>query len=161
MSGVDARQPPRFVPTLTGVVPDAPTHAGLDAVQHGPANSTATMACPELARAEPELQPTEPATPWEMPARAQPISPAQQNCADVGQEAVLSAEELHAMRVEMMARLEDELQARLHVALSDSIQRHTQNFYQAVCADMDDLMRSTVQDVITHELAQHLDGVKR
>ena len=96
-----------------------------------------------------------------MPALAQPISPAQQNCADGGQEAVRSAEELHAMRVEMMARLEDELQARLHAALSDSIQRHTQNFYQAVCADMDDLVRSTVQDVITHELAQHLDGVQR
>lgn len=134
MAAMDTRHPPRFVPTLTDVVPETE-----------PMPEAAS--CEALPEQEPELV-DEP-----LVQAVQPIPPAvaqmpemqfgQQDWADMAQ----------SMQSKVMARLDEALEERLRYALADMVQLHTQTLYQAIRTDVERMVSSSVHEAIAQELA--------
>lgn len=142
MFNSDARQPPRFVPTLTDVVLEQAAPAPQEPMPDR--LSTVTPEPPlEENCAEPQAEVVEVA------AASLPMSPLIQ--APVAtQDWSLMAQ---AMQVSVMARLDGALQERLRYALSDLVQMHTQSLYQAIRQDVEQLVSVSVHEAIAQELA--------
>ena len=135
MAAMDTRHPPRFVPTLTDVVPDA------EAMLAAPNFAVSQEHLPEPTDA-PLLQDVESAAPLAKTASA-PELPTQQDLVDMAQ----------SMQANVMARLDEALEERLRYALADMVQLHTQSLYQAIRADVERLVSSAVHEAIAQELA--------
>lgn len=142
MFNSDARQPPRFVPTLTDVVLEQAAPAPQEPMPYR--LSTVTPEPPlEENCAEPLAEVAEVA------AVSLPMSPPIQ--APVAtQDWSLMAQ---AMQVSVMARMDGALQERLRYALSDLVQMHTQSLYQAIRQDVEQLVSVSVHEAIAQELA--------
>lgn len=132
MAAMDTRHPPRFVPTLTDVVPEVETIPVAAAVQGLPV---------EPVLKEVPLTLGDDATP--AIAIAPELLLAQQDLEDMAQ----------AMQMKVMARLDEALEERLRYALADMVQLHTQALYQSIRTDVERLVGSAVHDAIAQELA--------
>lgn len=140
MFNSDARQPPRFVPTLTDVVleqaapaPQEPMPDRLSTVTPEPpleencAEPVAELVeVAEVAAVSPPIQAPVAAQDWSLMAQA--------------------------MQVSVMARLDGALQERLRYALFDLVQMHTQSLYQAIRQDVEQLVSVSVHEAIAQEL---------
>lgn len=129
MSGMDSRQPPRFVPTLTDVVQEAahvvPAANTVEYVfAQAPAEAVEAVALPEQSAQTPQSV-HEPD--W--------------------------AETEQAIQSRVMERIDTDLEERLRYALADMVQLHTQTLYQAIRQDVEALVRTSVQEAIAQELA--------
>ncbi len=145
MFNSDARQPPRFVPTLTDVVLEQAAPAPQESTPDW--LSTVTPEPPlEENCAEPLAEVAEVA---EVAAVSLPMSPPIQ-APVAAQDWSLMAQ---AMQVSVMARLDGALQERLRYALSDLVQMHTQSLYQAIRQDVEQLVSVSVHEAIAQELA--------
>lgn len=136
MAAMDTRHPPRFVPTLTDVVPDAETMLA------APNFAVSQEHLPEPADASFVQDVAESAAPLAKTASA-PELPTQQCLVDIAQ----------SMQANVMARLDEALEERLRYALADMVQLHTQSLYQAIRADVERLVSSAVHEAIAQELA--------
>lgn len=142
MSGVDNRQPPRFVPTLTDVVPEA---------EH-PSAAPAPFAA-ETVQAVP-VQPLtpqgtdEPAVPCAAQSSASFLSPVSEALKESDWSAMAES-----MQTKVMARLDEDLEERLRYALADMVQLHTQALYQAIREDVEKLVQTSIHEAIAQELA--------
>lgn len=124
MSSIDARQPPRFVPTLTDVV-----------VEPVGVSKTAAAMPVQTDRAVPVEPTTE--------QIAKPIEVVtQQDCSELAL----------SLQARVMARLDDALEERLRYALADMVQLHTHALYQAIRQDVERLVSASVHDAIAQEL---------
>ncbi len=135
MSALDARQPPRFVPTLTDVVLE----------QSAPATQ---------AQAPETLSTFAPEPPFEERCAVQQaevaVVPLPIQSPVAGQDWSLMAQ---AMQVKVMERLDGALEERLRYALADLVQMHTQTLYQAIRQDVEQLVSVSVHEAIAQELA--------
>lgn len=135
MSALDARQPPRFVPTLTDVVLE----------QSAPATQ---------AQAPETLSTFAPEPPFEERCAVQQaevaVVPLPIQSPVAGQDWSLMAQ---AMQVKVMERLDGALEERLRYALADLVQMHTQTMYQAIRQDVEQLVSVSVHEAIAQELA--------
>ncbi|WP_287916725.1 hypothetical protein [Comamonas sp.] len=139
MFNSDARQPPRFVPTLTDVVQEQAAPA--------PTPDRLSTVTPEPPLEENFAEPV--AEQVEVAAVSLPMSPPIQ-APVAAQDWSLMAQ---AMQVSVMARLDSALQERLRYALSDLVQMHTQSLYQAIRQDVEQLVSVSVHEAIAQELA--------
>lgn len=134
MSALDARQPPRFVPTLTDVV-----------LEQSPATQ---------AQAPETLSTFAPEPPFEERCAVQQaevaVVPLPIQSPVAGQDWSLMAQ---AMQVKVMERLDGALEERLRYALADLVQMHTQTLYQAIRQDVEQLVSVSVHEAIAQELA--------
>ena len=135
MAAMDTRHPPRFVPTLTDVVPDAETMLA------APNFAVSQEHLPEPVDASFVQDVAESAAPLAKTASA-PELPTQQCLVDIA-----------SMQANVMARLDETLEERLRYALADMVQLHTQSLYQAIRADVERLVSSAVHEAIAQELA--------
>ncbi len=135
MPALDARQPPRFVPTLTDVVLE----------QSAPATQ---------AQAPETLSTFAPEPPFEESCAVQPaevaVVPLPIQSPVAAQDWSLMAQ---AMQVKVMERLDGALEERLRYALADLVQMHTQTLYQAIRKDVEQLVSVSVHEAIAQELA--------
>lgn len=135
MSALDARQPPRFVPTLTDVVLE----------QSAPATQ---------AQAPETLSTFAPEPPFEERCAVQQaevaVVPLPIQSPVAGQDWSLMAQ---AMQVKVMERLDGALEEHLRYALADLVQMHTQTLYQAIRQDVEQLVSVSVHEAIAQELA--------
>lgn len=135
MAAMDTRHPPRFVPTLTDVVPES------EAMQAAPNLVVSREHLPEPEDAS-VMQDVESAAPLAKIASALEL-PAQQDLVDIAQ----------SMQANVMARVDEALEERLRYALADMVQLHTQSLYQAIRADVERLVSSAVHEAVAQELA--------
>jgi len=154
MSNMDARQPPRFVPTLTDVVAES---VGQHALPIG-------MIAPEAAPV-PVVQAVQPAPAAAVRNAAESEGGAR--AADLAAEVVVqplaSPQEpsplpdgvalAHTLQEKVMARLDATLEERLRYALADMVQLHTQALYQAIREDVEGLVSASVHEAVAQELA--------
>lgn len=136
MAAMDTRHPPRFVPTLTDVVPES------EAMQAAPNLAVSQEHLPEPEDAPFVQDVAESAAPLAKTASA-PELPTQLDLVDIAQ----------SMQANVMARLDEALEERLRYALADMVQLHTQSLYQAIRADVERLVSSAVHEAIAQELA--------
>lgn len=135
MSALDARQPPRFVPTLTDVVLE----------QSAPATQAQAPEAPSTFAPEPPFEESCAVQQAEVAVVPLPIqSPV------AAQDWSLMAQ---AMQVKVMERLDGALEERLRYALADLVQMHTQTLYQAIRQDVEQLVSVSVHEAIAQELA--------
>lgn len=137
MTLMDARQPPRFVPTLTDVVSEHLTQAREEFAQQQTHDS-----------AELEVS--------EEPQATEIIPPALLPILDAELDRALLAE---FMQTSIMDRLDSVLEERLRYALADLVQLHTQAMYQAIRLDVERLVNTSVHEAIAQELA-HIQKIK-
>lgn len=135
MSALDARQPPRFVPTLTDVV----LEQSAPATQAQAPETLSTFAPEPLFEERCAVQQAEVAV-VPLPIQS-PVA---------GQDWSLMAQ---AMQVKVMERLDGALEERLRYALADLVQMHTQTLYQAIRQDVEQLVSVSVHEAIAQELA--------
>lgn len=135
MSQTGARQPPRFVPTLTDVVPEhmlpTPSEAQMDALD---------------SVSEPEHQ----QTPQPLAQKTQ-FSPLQHGDERTQAEWALAAQ---AIQAKVMERVEESLEERLRYTLADVVQMHTQSLYQALREDVEQIVSAAVHEAVAQELVQ-------
>lgn len=135
MSALDARQPPRFVPTLTDVVLE----------QSAPATQAQAPEAPSTFAPEPSFEESSKVQQAEVAAVPLPIQ-----LPVAAQDWSLMAQ---AMQVKVMERLDGALEERLRYALADLVQMHTQTLYQAIRQDVEQLVSVSVHEAIAQELA--------
>ena len=137
MSQSVTRQPPRFVPTLTDVVPD----------------DQALNSTPNLSR-DAELFAGEASAQSALPPATQDTemsSPPGKQAEDAHEAWVLAAQSIQAR---VMERVEESLEERLRYALAEVVQLHTQSLYQALRADIEQVVHAAVHEALAQELAQ-------
>lgn len=139
MSALDARQPPRFVPTLTDVVLE----------QSAPATQAQVPETLSTFAPEPPFKENCAELLAEVAAVSLPMSPPVQ-APVAAQDWSLMAQ---AMQVKVMERLDGTLEERLRYALADLVQMHTQTLYQAIRQDVEQLVSVSVHEAIAQELA--------
>lgn len=137
MTLMDARQPPRFVPTLTDVVSDHSTQAREGFTEQQTHDSA-------------ELEVSEEAQATEI------IHPASLPILDAEPDRALLAQ---SIQTSIMDRLDSVLEERLRYALADLVQLHTQAMYQAIRLDVERLVNASVHEAIAQELA-HIQKIK-
>jgi len=137
MTLMDARQPPRFVPTLTDVVSEQLTQAREELAEQQ-AHDSAELEVSEQAQA------------------AEIIPPASLPILDAEPDRALLAE---SMQTSIMDRLDSVLEERLRYALADLVQLHTHAMYQAIRLDVERLVNASVHEAIAQELA-HIQKIK-
>lgn len=137
MSGMDSRQPPRFVPTLTDVVQEA-VHVppAANSVEYVLAQ-TPVLGAEEVALSGQSAQTAQRANEPDWAQTAQ------------------------AIQSKVMERIDTDLEERLRYALSEMVQLHTQALYQAIRQDVEDLVRTSVHEAIAQELALMRDTQNR
>lgn len=128
------RQPPRYVPTLTEVVEAVPSAAVLPDSLPGPQPAMAAQALP-LLESEPLM----------------PVAKAQTGlvATDLVNAEVRQLSEQAMERI--MARVEAVLEERLRYALADLVQLHTATLYQAMRSEIEDAVRTSVQEAVAQE----------
>lgn len=128
MPNSSARQPPRFVPTLTDVVSDESADAtvvkGPDAIDSF--EESAVSEGPQALGASEALS-SPPAPDW--------------------------AQMAQAMQAKVMQRLDASLEERLGYALADMVQQHTQSLYLALREDVARWVSTAAHEAIAEELA--------
>lgn len=130
------RQPPRFVPTLTDVVEVPPA-----APSAQPVSEASAPAAPAVEEAT--LSAEEAFIPASVEAQDAAI-PA--NVLD-------SAEATEALRTRVMARVQANLQERLHATLTEVVQElQTQTLYKLLRAEIDAMVVNAVQEAVAQEL---------
>ena len=148
MSSTEARQPPRFVPTLTDVVHEQQ----IPAAHHAATGATdPSMELPPVASVAVDVAggqssrelPVEP-----FPVRL-PVTPAQITTGRSDWAALA-----HDTQAKVMARLDVDLEERLRYALADIVQLHTQSMYQAIRQEVQSLVTEAVHEAIASELQQ-------
>lgn len=142
MSSMEARRPPRFVPTLTDVVPEPVGQRVPDA------------AAEPVMQAESVVQlvqplPTHGAQKSETTAATAEATVSPQSMPPLGLEAAA-----HTLQEKVMARLDVALEERMRYALADMVQLHTQALYQAIRQDLETLVSASVHEAVAQELAQ-------
>ncbi len=135
MSTLDARQPPRFVPTLTDVVLEQSAPAPQEQIPEKLTTFAPEPSCEESCAVQ-QAEVAVVALPIQAPAAVQDWS--------------LMAQ---AMQVKVMERLDGALEERLRYALADLVQMHTQTLYQAIRQDVEQLVSVSVHEAIAQELA--------
>ena len=147
MSSMDARQPPRFVPTLTDVVAE-PALQGSDPLLSP--GSAADVDALWVGSQQPTcaLPPSSPA-PWHVEHNGQATTDAPSRVMQPDWEQLTQV--LHAR---VMQSLESSLQAHLGQALQHVLQTHTETFYKSMHQDMRRLVYTTVHDAVAQELEQ-------
>lgn len=136
MSQSVTRHPPRFVPTLTDVVPD----------------DQALNSTPNLSR-DPELFADEASAQSALPPATQDteMSPPGKQAEHAHEAWVLAAQSIQAR---VMERVEESLEERLRYALAEMVQLHTQSLYQALRTDIEQVVHAAVHEALAQELAQ-------
>lgn len=138
-SMVPPRQPPRFVPTLTDVVevatPAAPVMPEPSAVPVA-ASAPSDLAAPEQT--------------VHVPAEAEELPDIQASTVAV---VLDNPEATEALRARVMARVQDNLQERLHATLTEVVQQlQTQTLYKILRAEIDAMVVNAVQEAVAQEL---------
>lgn len=128
----DARQPPRFVPTLTDVV----TEQTAQTLQNPKVEAIQALEASEAGEA--------------VQLAAEVLLDAPVWTDSLEQEGV-SAQSIQAR---VMARLDATLEARLRCALADVVQMHTHSLYETLREDVARLVNTAVHEAIAQELAQ-------
>lgn len=139
------RQPPRFVPTLTDVVEVPPAAPSAQPVSEAsaPAAPAVEEAAREVLVPEATLSAEEAFIPASVEAQDAAI-PA--NVLD-------SAEATEALRTRVMARVQANLQERLHATLTEVVQElQTQTLYKLLRAEIDAMVVNAVQEAVAQEL---------
>ena len=138
-SMVPPRQPPRFVPTLTDVV------------------EVATPAAPVMP--EPSAVPVAASAPSDVSAPEQFVhaSAEAEELPDIQASTVAGVlenpEATEALRARVMARVQDNLQERLHATLTEVVQQlQTQTLYKVLRAEIDAMVVNAVQEAVAQEL---------
>lgn len=135
------RQPPRYVPTLTEVVEPVTVVAGPVSTpsvpDDAPADAAPSTSTPPVAAVESES--------------FIPLAQSQSGLAaiDLVNDQVRQLSEQAMERV--MARVDAVLQERLRYALADLVQLHTATLYQAMRREIEDAVRTSVQEAVAQE----------
>lgn len=142
MSSMDARQPPRFVPTLTDVIAEQPM-----AENNTVKSPLETLSVPVLPLAdamvnEPSLVEAVQSAALEAPETTKLSH--EPDWSDVAQD----------VQAKVMERLDEGLEERLRYALADIVQLHTQTLYQAIRDDVQNLVSAAVHEAVAQEIAQ-------
>ena len=147
MSSTEARQPPRFVPTLSSVVHEqlipaahqAATGASAPSMEP-PVVSVAVDIAGEQSSRELSVEPL----PVSLPTTPVPITTGRPDWAALA----------HDTQAKVMARLDVDLEERLRYALADVVQLHTQAMYQAIRQEVQSLVTEAVHEAIASELQE-------
>lgn len=131
MSQIGARQPPRFVPTLTDVV----------SVQEDRASSDVQAEAGELAGTDASQSAGQEVT---------SVQPEGHNVHTI-EDWSLAAQ---SIQTRVMERLDATLEEHLRYALADVVQMHSQSLYQALRQDVERVVNAAVHEAVVQELAQ-------
>ena len=140
MPTTNLRQPPRFVPTLTDVVPE----------------QTVATTSAEQVPLEPEAVPVLPLA----SAIGEELGQVGSAAADTNHLPLASSVEpdwsvmARDVQAKVLQRLDVGLQKRLQDVLSDTVQLHMESMYQAIREDVHHLVNAAVNEAIAQELAQ-------
>lgn len=135
MASMDARQPPRFVPTLTDVVP-------LPAQDSEPRAQAVLPSSHELDVSGESVRHTPRGASNEEPQEVLPTSE------------MMAAGLAESLQLRVMQRLDEALEERLRYALADMVQLHAQQLFQAIRADVERLVHISVQEAVAQEMVQ-------
>ena len=145
MSQTVNRQPPRFVPTLTDVI--------------------AEQATPALSAAPEREQLSHHTVVGESTHLGWEASHASHSASSVLTDESLASEQAEARNTDawlaaaqsveskVMARLDASLEERLHYAMADVVQLHSQSLYQALRQDLERVVNAAVHEAVAQELA--------
>lgn len=119
------RQPPRFVPTLTDVVPEGLPIRKPSAFPQMPSAVPVPPAAVQMPQAVPAAAP---AGRWQTDAALQ-----------------------HAVTESLVARMQPVLQERLRIAVADMVRTHTDALLEQLSESLEDVVRSAVADAVAQE----------
>lgn len=147
------RQPPRFVPTLTEVVPVEqlePTAPEVDVVSDPAAEALATSAAAEIVAAVPADG--EAVAAIQAPETPLPVAPAPIP------EQLLTPERVdevaERLAAQLMQRVEVLLEERLRYALAEMVQVQTQALVVQLRREVETVVRQSVDDAVAEELVR-------